>query len=177
MRKISKLSLFIIMVTGFCSLSQAQILKRPRALIFGNLAYADPTGTGSGLDANYRAGVAGEFGGGLGLGKTIFTGSIGYQLFNSRPGVAAGNLRIVPVKVGVRRYLVGSIFLQAHGGIATQSYAQSGAKGSSFVYELGGGLKILRLLEVQLTTNRWKQPAAFNRSNAWFLKAGWSLRL
>jgi len=175
MRKISKLSLFIIMVIGFCTLSQAQILKRPRALVFGNLAYADPTG--SGLGANYRAGVAGEFGGGLGLGKTIFTGSIGYQLFSSRPGVAAGNLRIVPVKVGVRRYLVGSIFLQAHGGLATQSYAHSGTKGSSFVYELGGGLKILKLLEVQLTTNSWKQPASTVRSNAWFLKAGWSLRL
>lgn len=175
MRKISKLSLFIIMVMGFCTLSQAQILKRPRALVFGNLAYADPAG--SGLGANYRAGVAGEFGGGLGLGKTIFTGSIGYQLFSSRSGVAAGNLRIVPVKIGVRRYLVGSIFLQAHGGVATQSYAHSGTKGSSFVYELGGGLKILKLLEVQLTTNSWKQPASTARSNAWFLKAGWSLRL
>jgi hypothetical protein len=175
MRKISKLSLFIIMVMGFCTLSQAQILKRPRALVFGNLAYADPAGNG--LNANYRAGVAGEFGGGLGLGKTIFTGSIGYQLFSSRPGVAAGNLRIVPVKVGVRRYLVGSIFLQANGGLATQSYAHSGTKGASFVYELGGGLKILKLLEVQLTTNSWKQPTSTVRSNAWFLKAGWSLRL
>lgn len=175
MRKVSKLSLFIIIATFFCSTLEAQILKRPRALVFGNLAYASPAG--SGLDQNYRAGVAGEFGGGLGLGKTIFTGSIGYQLFSSRPGVTAGNLRIVPVKVGVRRYLLGSIFLQAHGGIATQSYAYSGTKGSSFVYELGGGLKLLKMLEIQLTTNSWKQPASFNRSNAWFLKAGWSLRL
>ncbi len=175
MRKISKLSLFIIIAMFFCSALQAQLLKRPRALVFGNLAYASPAGMG--LDANYRAGVAGEFGGGLGLGKTILTGSIGYQLFSSRSGVAAGNLRIVPVKIGVRRYLLGGIFLQAHGGIATQTYAHSATKGSSFVYELGGGLKILKLLEVQLTTNSWKQPASTARSNAWLLKAGWSMKL
>lgn len=175
MRKISKLSLFIIIAMAFCIELQAQLLKRPRALVFGNLAYASPAG--SGLDANYSAGVAGEFGGGLGFGKTIFTGSIGYQLFSSRPGVAAGNLRIVPIKLGVRRYLLGSIFLQVHGGIATQSYAHSGTRGSSFVYELGGGWKLLKMLEVQLTTNSWKQPASFSRSNAWLLKAGWSLRL
>lgn len=175
MRKISKLSLFIIILMSICTVLQAQILKRPRALMFGNIAYASPTG--SGLDANYRGGVAAEFGGGLGLGKTILTGSVGYQLFSSRAGVTAGNLRIVPLKLGVRRYLLGSIFLQAHGGIATQTYAHSSTKSSSFVYELGGGLKILKLLEVQLTTNSWKQPGATARSNAWFLKAGWSLRL
>lgn len=175
MRKISKLSLFVIIMLVFCVSSQAQLLKRPRALAFGNIAYASPAG--SGLDANYKAGVAAEFGGGLGLGKTIFTGSVGYQLFSSRPGVSAGNLRIIPLKFGVRRYLLGSIFLQAHGGLATQSYAHSGTKGSSFVYELGGGLKLLKLLEIQLTTNSWKQPVSAARSNAWFLKAGWSLRL
>jgi len=175
MRKISKLFLFTIIAMVFCVEAQAQLLKRPRALVFGNLAYASPSG--SGLDANYRAGVAGEFGGGLGLGKTIFTASVGYQVYSSRPGVTVGNLRVIPLKFGVRRYLLGSIFLQGHGGIATQSYTSSGTKGSSFVYELGGGLKILKLLEVQLTTNSWKQPASFNRSNAWMLKAGWSLRL
>ena len=175
MRKISKLSLFIIIAMLFCVASNAQLLKRPRALVYGNLAYASPSGNT--LSTNYRAGIAGEFGAGLGLGKTIFTGSIGYQLFSSRQGVAAGNLRIVPVKIGVRRYLVGSIFLQAHGGIAAQSYAHSGVNGSSFVYELGGGLKLLKLLEIQLTTNSWKQPTASDRSNAWMLKAGWSLRL
>ena len=175
MRKISKLSLFLLLVLVFSSETEAQIIKRPRALLFGNLAYVSPYGAG--LDANYRGGVAGEFGGGLGLGKTMLTGSIGYQLISSRSGVAAGNLRIIPIKVGIRRYLVGSIFLQANGGIASQSYAHNGPSGSSFVYELGGGLKLLKLLELQLTTNSWKQPSASARSNALFFKAGWSIRL
>lgn len=162
-------------MTVFCTAIQAQLLKRPRALAFGNIAYASPSGNG--LDANYRGGVAVELGGGLGLGKTIFTSSVGYQLYSSRPGVTVGNLQVIPLKFGVRRYLLGSIFLQAHGGIASQRYAKSGTTGSSFIYELGGGLKLLKMLEIQLTTNSWKQPASFNRSNAWLLKAGWSLRL
>jgi hypothetical protein len=175
MRKISNLSVIILILTAFYTKADAQLLKRPRALLFGNIAYASPSSNG--LDQNYRGGVAGEFGTGLGLGKTIFTGSIGYQLYSSRSGVTAGNLRIIPFKAGVRRYLIGSIFLQANGGIAFQSYAQTSNSGSSFAYELGAGLKLMKLLELQLTTNSWKQPNAAARSNALLFKAGWSLRL
>lgn len=175
MRKISKLSVIILILSAFYIQADAQLLKRPRALVFGNIAYASPSNNG--LDQNYKGGVAGEFGAGVGLGKTIFTGSIGYQLYSSRSGVTAGNLRIVPIKAGVRRYLIGSVFLQANGGIAFQTYANANNSGSSFVYELGGGLKLMKLLELQLTTNNWKQPNASGRSNALLFKAGWSIRL
>ena len=175
MRKVFIFFLFVTMSLLFSSGLSAQLIKRPRALLFGNLSYLSPSNDA--LKLNFKGGVAGEFGAGLGLGKTMLTGSIGYQLYSSRGGVASGNLRVIPVKAGIRRYLIGSIFLQANGGIAFQSYANANNSGSSFVYELGAGLKLLKLLELQLTTNGWKQPGAPNQSKALFFKAGWSIRI
>lgn len=174
MRKILKLLVVLLFTFFFSNNSQAQF-KRPRALLFGNLAYASPNNDA--LKNNYSGGLAGELGAGLGLGKTMLVGSLGYQVYKSRSGVSTGNLRVLPVKVGIRQYVFGPLFAVANAGVAIQTYSNVENSGNTFLYELGAGLKLLSLLELQLTTNGWKQPNAPASSNALLFKVGWSVRL
>lgn len=177
MRNIIKITILVLCGIYTVSTANAQLLKRPRVLLFANGAYASPSNDE--MKKAYKNGVAVEFGGGIGFGKTMLVGTIGYQAYSNisnLSGIPNGTLKVNPLKIGIRQTIIGPLFVLGNGGVAIQSYSKSDAKSSNFIYELGGGLK-LGLFEFQLTHNSWKQPGASANSSALLFKGGLAFKL
>jgi hypothetical protein len=164
---------FIILF--FSVLSSKTMAQLPKALVFGNLTYANPSG--SSFISNYKNGIGFEVGAGVGLGKTVFIGSLGYMNYNAFNN-SANNLKLMPVKLGVRRYLVGKLFVNGNIGLAIQSYDNiSSSSASSFLYEIGAGVKVLKIFELGVAYTGWKLNNYDTQAGAILFKLGTSIKI
>ncbi|MFC4232936.1 outer membrane beta-barrel protein [Parasediminibacterium paludis] len=145
MRKIQNLCLLVfLLVIGSANYVNAQA---PKALVFGNFTVVSPQGTD--FTKDFANGFGFEIGGGLGIGKTMIIGSAGYiNYLAATTTTTYGDLNVIPIKVGFRRYLVGKLFVNGQIGTAIESYSKGNTSGSKFLYEVGAGVKIIHLIEV-----------------------------
>ena len=176
MRKLIQILLIVIIAANVPSKIFAQL---PKALAFGNFTYADPLGT---LSSSYKNGIGFEVGGGIGFGRTLLYASTGYINYNGKNS-SIGSIKIVPVKLGIRRYLLFGLFLNGAIGIANQTLQvpinYSGnfntVNNSGFLYEFGAGLKVFKLIEIGAAYTGWNNNGS--NLNALLLKAGLAIKL
>lgn len=166
--------LLIVANLQFSSVS-AQL---PKALVFGNVTYANPTGSFKDY-SNY--GVGYEIGGGVGFGKTILMASIGHMRFhipNPTPSgllfeAANEDIKFTPVKLGVRRYLLLGLFLNGNLGMAVRKW--NGNSANYFLYEAGAGYK-LGFFELGAAYTGYSSSGRI-KVNALLLKAGLAIKI
>ncbi len=172
MRKILQIFI-VVMALDAATKVKAQI---PKALVFGNFTIANPQDES--FKKSFNTGYGVEAGAGIGFGKTMFIGSIGYISYsNTDFNTSTGNLKVVPIKVGIRQYLVGKLFINGNVGGAIQSYSKSSVTGTKFLYEVGAGVKLIKLLEVGVAYTSYETPGANLKSNSVLFKAGFSIKL
>ncbi len=172
MTKVPKFLLFAVTFLFFSVSGMAQF-KLPKVLAFGNFTYANPTGD---LKNNYNNGTGFEIGAGLGFGKTLLTASTGSMKYQSVAINALGDLKVTPIKVGIRQYLLLGLFLNGDVGYAIQSYSKSSTTASNFLYEVGGGIKFLGIIELGVAYTGWQTPASTN-AGAILFKGGLAIKL
>ena len=118
-------------------------LPVPKVLAFANGTYALPQSTN--FTSSYDNGLGFEVGAGFGIGKSMIIASIGDVTYKSK--TSKGNdLQVVPIKLGLRRYLMFGIFVNGNVGIAKET--QGASTNSAFLYEAGAGIKFLKVIEV-----------------------------
>lgn len=162
------------MLMFFSFSSNAQLIKLPKVLIFGNGTYAAPSGDFSNL---YDGGLGFEIGGGLGLGRNLIYASTGYINYKAKSGNSAGKMGLTPVKFGIRHYIFGGLFINGAVGTAVQNFDNSNNNGSSFLYEVGAGLKFLGLIEIGAAYQGHSLAGTSVNANALLIKAGLALKL
>lgn len=189
MRKIIQFS-FFCMALALSMKASAQLPgpKLPKVLAFANFTYASPSNSDFKNISNN--GVGFEAGAGIGMGKTLIIASLGQVSYNipntfiatSATGIAftssSSHLKVTPLKVGIRRYLIAGLFLNGNLGVAMQKYDNSTVTGSTFLYEGGAGWKI-GFLELGAAYTGFNlagtsQPVM---ANALLLKAGLAIKL
>jgi len=172
MRKIIQFLLLSAMMHVFANKLCAQSL--PKVLAFGNFTYANPYNTD--FKNHYNNGVGFEVGAGIGFKKTIFIGSLGYMNYTGSGNTS--NLKVMPVKVGVREYLIGKLFVNGNIGLAIQSSDNiSGSSANTFLYEVGAGVKVIKILELGLAYTGWKQANTSSAANSVLFKVGFSIKI
>ena len=117
---------------------------------------------------------------GIGLGKTLLTGSIGYLNFSAQDKTI-GNLSFIPIEVGVRRYFLLGLFADAKAGVGVQSLPSSATtipidNSSNFMYEVGAGFKILSI-EAVINFESSKNGSDNTWNNNVLFKLGYCLKL
>ncbi len=101
----------------FFSCAIQKLNAQKLVFLFGHGLYDAPTG---GLADHYNYGLGVEGGVGIGLNKTFLTGTIGYTNFFNKSGNPAGDLKYVPIKVGLRHYLMAKLlFVNLNAGVAS----------------------------------------------------------
>lgn len=175
MRKIQNLLFlaFLFVITSINVLNA----QAPKALIYGNFTAASPQGTD--FTKNFANGSGFEIGGGFGIGKTLIIGSTGYINYLASTGTTTyGDLSVIPIKVGFRRYLVGKLFVNGQIGTAIESYSKSSVTGSKFLYEVGAGVKIIHLIEIGAAYTSYQSAATPTTNyNSLLFKVGFSVKL
>lgn len=134
-------SLFILSAAGFFNNLQAQRL----VFLFGHAVYSSPAG-GSFKD-NYKYGAGAEAGVGVGLlGKTFFTGTLGYTSFVHSSSNSSGNISYVPIKAGIRHYLFAKIlFIHGDLGVGIINNKNADKSSTKFSGDIGAGVKLAGL--------------------------------
>jgi hypothetical protein len=125
---------FMLLVTVHSALFSQRLV-----FLFAHGVYSSPVDSYFKHQFNYGWGVEG--GAGIGTGRTFLVGTVGYTGFNSVSASKYGNTTFVPIKAGLRHYiLVGKIlFLQVDAGLA---HVQNEViYGSRFTGDLGLGFK------------------------------------
>ncbi|WP_153796732.1 hypothetical protein [Foetidibacter luteolus] len=141
MKKPIKPVLCTVLLTAL--LSAGQLKAQRLVFIFGHLTYNTPVQ--SNLKDNYRFGAGAEAGVGIGRGQTFLTATTGYTKFNSKSGSGVGNFGYVPVKLGLRQYVVGKLlFLNANAGMAVIK-PKDADNMSRFTADVGVGAQLLGL--------------------------------
>jgi len=111
--------------------------------VFAHGQYASPSQTN--FKNNYNFGAGGEVGAGIGAGKTFFTGTIGYTVFDAKPQPEASthNLVYVPMKLGIRRYFFPAKLLFVHADAGVANIKIKGADSHTrFTSDVGAGVKL-----------------------------------
>ncbi|MBA4196429.1 MAG: hypothetical protein C0459_02640 [Chitinophaga sp.] len=175
----------MLKVTNFLALSvitllfsvstNAQIIKLPKVLAFGNFTYANPQGD---FSKSVNGGTGFEVGGGIGLGKNLLYASTGY--INYPFSSTSYKYKVVPFKVGIRHYLLLGLFVNGAVGVASQNSDASGASsGSSFLYEVGAGFKFLGVVEIGAAYTGYQvaNSSPSINANSILLKAGLAFKL
>jgi len=167
-----KLVLVTALFTIICSFNKLHAQKL--VFLFGHAIYAAPAGTDFKNAYNFGAGVEAGVGVGL-LGKTFFTGTIGYSDFIHASGNTAGNLAYVPVKAGIRHYLFAKM-LFIHGDLGADFVTEN--KISYSTTKVGGDLGVgIKLVGLELLAD-YDGFLGDKPSGSWFaLKAGFSFGL
>jgi hypothetical protein len=147
-----------------------------RGLVYGNFTFTSPQGTD--FTKNFANGSGFEIGGGYAIGKTVLIGSTGYVSYlAATTNTTFGDLNVIPIKVGLRRYLVGKLFVNGQIGTAIESYSKGAASGSKFLYELGTGVKLIRLIEVGVSYTSYPSAALPTINyNSLLFKVGFSVK-
>jgi hypothetical protein len=165
-----KIALVTVLLTVIYTGAKAQKLF----FVFAHGQYCSPVQTA--FKDNYGYGLGGEVGAAFGAHKTFFTGTIGYSYFDARSGREGGNLTIVPMKLGIRRYLLPAnlIYLHADAGVATIKDKGSDTRTSGFTADVGGGVK-LGPMELGVAYDGFSYQGSFRSFVAF--KAGWRFGL
>lgn len=183
MRKIIQFSVLLFTANLIVASTSAQLPKLPKVLAFGNLTYGSPSNTDFKNISNNGLGY--EIGAGIGLGKTIITASIGQMNYNIPNGIYVNgalissqpdHLKVTPLKLGLRKYLLAGLFLHGDLGMAIEKYDKFNASGNYFLYEVGAGLKLL-FLEVGAAYTGYQLAGTSVNANSLLLKAGLALKL
>ena len=166
------ISVFITIITiVFVANAQA-----PKGLVYGNFTIGTPQGTD--FTKAYNVGNGVEIGGGIGIGKTMIIGSTGYIQYQAQSINTLGDLKVIPIKVGIRQYIVGKLFVNGQVGAAIESYGKSSATGTKFLYEVGAGVKILHLVELGIGYTGYQSAAVPTINyNTLLFKVGFSIKL
>jgi hypothetical protein len=174
MRKINNFCFTVLLlVIGSTYFVNAQTRK---GLVYGNFTFTSPQGTD--FTKNFANGSGFEIGGGYTIGKTVIIGSTGYVNYLAATNTTTnGDLNVIPIKFGVRRYLVGKLFVNGQIGTAIESYSKGSASGSKFLYEVGAGVKIIRLIEVGAAYTSYQSAATPTINyNSLLFKVGFSVK-
>lgn len=175
MRKIHNLYfvtlLFVFAATPFVK------AQAPKVLVYGNFTITSPQGAD--FTKNFGSGSGLEIGGGIGIGKTMIIGSAGYiNYLAATNNTTFGDLNVIPIKLGLRRYLVGKLFLNGQIGTAIENYSKNSTTGSKFLYEIGAGVKIIHLLEVGVAYTGYQSAIIPTINyNSLLFKVGFSVKL
>jgi hypothetical protein len=183
MRKILQISLFFLAANLIIPAVPAQLPKLPKVLAFGNVTYANPSNADFKNISNHGLGV--EVGAGLGLGKTILMASVGHMSYNIPTGIVVNgvtlsgqpdHLKVTPLKLGIRKYLIAGLFLNGNVGIAMQKYDKYSATSNSFLYEFGAGFKFL-FLELGAAYTGYKMAGTSINANSILWKGGVAIKI
>ena len=183
MRKILQISVLLFAANLILIRVSAQLPKLPKVLVFGNVTYASPSNADFKNISNHGLGY--ELGAGIGLGKTILTGSVGQMSYNIPNGIYVNgtvissqpdHLKVTPLKIGIRKYLIAGLFLNGGLGVAIQKYDKYGVTGSNFLYEAGAGFK-LGFFEVGAAYTGYKLAGTSVNANSLLVKAGLAVKL
>lgn len=154
--------------------------KLPKTFVAFHGIYASPQDDN--LSNNYHYGLGVDAEAGLGLGKTMITGSIGYLNFTAKNNTS-GNLSFIPIEVGVRRYFLLGLFADAKVGVGVQSIPNDAQSvkldnSSNFMYEIGAGFKVMGVEAViNFESAKNSNGNAANWSNNLLFKLGYCLKL
>jgi hypothetical protein len=162
----------MLLIAGLYSRVQAQKLF----FAFAHGQYASPVQSSFKNDYNYGAGVEGGLGIGFGS-KTFLTGTVGYTVFNS-PSKEVGNITYVPMKVGLRRYLLPGnlLFIHADAGVGKIKDKTNNSNYSSFTADVGAGAK-LGPFEIGVAYDGFKRQGSSGYASWVAFKAGWRFGL
>ncbi len=154
-------------------------LPIPKLLAFGNFTYAVPQSIS--LSNAYNYGYGFEAGVGFGLGKSMIIGSTGLITYKPKSSLVS-NYQVVPIKVGIRRYLIAGLFVNGQIGIAKETYTNTSGNSDNhtgFLYEAGGGIKILKLIELGAAYTGYTTGSLSGISTAksFLIKAGIALKI
>lgn len=183
MRKILQFFIVLLAVNVSMIRVSAQLPQLPKVLAFGNVTYGSPSNADFKNVSN--RGIGFEVGAGIGFGKTILTASVGQMSYNIPNGifvngVAVNNqpdhLKVTPLKLGIRKYLIAGLFLNGNIGVAIQKYDNYSATAKNFLYEFGAGCK-LGFFEVGAAYTGYKLAGTSVNANSLLLKAGLALKL
>ena len=145
-RIIAFLTLFL--ASKYAANAQLPIgLPVPKVMAFANGTYALPQS--SNFTSGYDNGLGFEIGAGFGIGKSMITASTGLVTFKPKNS-SIDNFQVVPIKIGLRRYLIAGIFINGQLGLAKESYTNILGKSDNyngFLYEAGAGIKFLKVIE------------------------------
>lgn len=129
---------FLLALTAICISKPLHAQKL--VFLFGHVLYAVPVDQR--FEKNYSYGLGVEGGIGLGTGRTFIVGTVGYSSFTAFSSNPYGKLSYVPIKIGIRRYLlVGKLlFINVDAGVGI---LQNGLyNGSRFSGDIGLGVKL-----------------------------------
>ncbi|MEO8173795.1 MAG: hypothetical protein ABI581_11955 [Sediminibacterium sp.] len=176
MRKIIQFSVLLIAANLLFVCVSAQL---PKALVFGNVTYANPAGSFKNY-SNY--GIGYEIGGGIGFGKTILMGSVGYIQYHLPNPTLSGiafesqepDIKFTPIKVGIRRYLLLGLFVNGNLGMAIRKWGNT-SNVNYFLYEAGAGYK-LGFFEVGAAYTGYSSSGHL-KIDALLLKAGLAIKI
>lgn len=138
MKKNICITSFLTLLIVVCSIGSLHAQKV--FFLFAHGLYALPAD--SYFKHNYNYGLGVEGGAGIGTGRTFLVATVGYTSFTSVSGNSLGNASYVPLKAGIRHYLlVGKIlFLHADGGVG---FIKNNVVNSSrFSGDIGLGVKL-----------------------------------
>ena len=170
-KSFSRILFFACIFFLFADDSHAQFTK-PGITLGAYAMYTKPKGD---FATAYIDGGGAEVFGGVGLGKTFIIGTIGYSAFQAANNYPYGGLTYIPVKVGIKHFLVGKhLFVNADAGFATVKNKLF--SGSQFTRGIGAGVKLLGL-EAAVYYDGWKNKDTGDYSNCLDFKLGWSFSL
>jgi hypothetical protein len=131
--------LFSLLLVSGCFLP-VRLPAQKLFFLFAHGQYAGPVD--SYFNHNYNAGWGVEGGAAIGTGNTFLIGTIGYTSFSAASGNSLGNESYVPIKGGLRHYLlVGKIlFMQVDAGVA--NIKNQVVNSTRFSGDLGMGVKL-----------------------------------
>ncbi len=171
---------FLFCVVYLCSSTLMAQFKLPKTFVAFHGIYATPQDDK--LSSNYHFGLGVDAEGGLGFGKNMITGSIGYINFAAKDNVN-GALSYIPVAVGYRRYFFLGLFADAKLGIAMQSIPDKTTSlpldnSTNFLYEFGGGFKVMGIEAiVNFASSKNSNGNAATWSNNMIYRVGYCLKL
>jgi hypothetical protein len=166
----SLLPIALLLTAGAWNQTQAQKL----VFLFAHGQYASPVE--SSFKNDYNFGVGGEAGLGIGTGKTFFTGTVGYTVFDA-VSKEIGNITYVPVKVGLRRYFLpmNLLFIHVDAGVGHIKDKTTNSSYSRFTGDVGAGAK-LGPFEIGVAYDGFSRDGGGYASWIGF-KAGWRFGL
>ncbi|WP_207496620.1 hypothetical protein [Aridibaculum aurantiacum] len=149
---------------------KAQI-QRPGIMLGGNVNYAKPTGS---FADQYSYGIGAEALAGVGLGKSFIVGTVGIATFRAH-NKGTGHITYMPIKGGVRHYLVSRIvFVNADLGVGVikhQSHTYN-----QFIGGVGAGVRFMGI-EGALYYDNWRNHNGGGFNNNVLFKVGTSFVL
>jgi len=167
----ASLVLVTLLIAGTYTSANAQKLF----FLFAHGQYLSPLQTN--FKNNYNFGLGAEAGVGLGVGKTFFTGTVGYAAFDAKSGSEAGSLTYVPMKLGIRHYFLpmNLLYIHADGGVANIK-VKGGSSSSRFTGDVGAGVK-LGPLEAGIAYDGFSQGDPSGYASWLAFKVGWRMGL